>query len=113
MSDSKQRDSHVRQKPFQQLPQGIRQQLRDVRRDVNRRLTNAKEAVYESDATGKQNSQDPGSDCRAWHGRVIVGGDNASDFGVGAVGDDESCLNLHFGDLLLMFFWVRKNVIII
>jgi hypothetical protein len=41
-----------------------------------------------------------------------VRGNNAPDFGVRAIGDDESSLDLHFRDSLLVLFRLCKDPII-
>lgn len=112
MPSPKERDTHVRQRLFPQLSQRVCKQLWDIGRDADGGLTDAEEAIDEGDGAGEEDAQDPGSDGGAGHCRVVFVVDDAADFCVGRVCDDEGGLDLHLGDLLLVFFGLVKDAIV-
>ena len=111
-SGSKERDAPVRQCQFPSLRNGIAKQLRNVGPHGDVRLPDREELVNKAENDRKGNTNNPGSDGGARYRRVVVVVDDGTDLGVGAVGRDEGCFDLHLVNEVFVFLRMLKDVLV-
>lgn len=95
---------------LEQLTQGVSNELTDVRRDGNGRITNAEQLVDETDDAGEEQSDEPGTEGETGNGGVVEVVNNTTDDFVGRVLGSHDRLELHRVDEARVPLGVLGNV---
>lgn len=109
MPNTEESEANIGKNLFPQLADGIGEELGNIGRDVDAGLADIEESIDERDGSGEEETDNPRTDCRARHGRVIVVVDDGTDLGVGGVVGDEGRFDLHLLDDLLVFLRILKD----
>ena len=89
------------------------QELGDLGRDRDGRLTEDEQLVDHSADTAENDSDEPRSEREARHVRVIGDLDNGSDLGIWRVFGDEQCLKPHLVNDLLVLVWALEDGVLV